>query len=49
MVEEPERDVYCANKQFYDIRNCDHIKTRPVVFPTAMKFDSRFSWALTFC
>ena len=28
MVEQPERDVYCANKQFYDVRNCDHMKTR---------------------
>ena len=28
MGKEPERYVYCANKQFYDVRNCDHIKTR---------------------
>ena len=27
MVEESERDVHCANEQFDDVINCDHIMT----------------------
>ena len=27
MDEESERVVYCANKQFDEVRNCDHILT----------------------